>query len=292
MLGSGLKISKGWPAPAKVNRFLRILGRRGDGYHRLQTAFQFLDVCDQLDFEVLEQPIIERTQAVDGVAAESDLCLRAAKLLQTVSAIPLGVRVTLHKRLPIGGGIGGGSSNAATTLVALNHLWQLDYSVQQLCNLALKLGADVPVFVRGKASWAEGVGETFQPLVAVEHWVAVLVPSVMVSTAGVFNHPKLKRDSTPLRIAPPDELEQQISKAGNDCEAVVVAEYPAVDEALQYLHREVGNGYLSGTGACVFALLPNKASAQKVVANAPVDGFVSRLSNSSILLDQLKNLGV
>ena len=192
--------SNGWPAPAKLNLLLRITGRRDDGYHLLQTVFQFVQHADLIDFRVRDDGEIHRVTELEGVPAESDLVVKAARLLQQRTQSSKGVDIRVHKQLPMGGGLGGGSSDAATVLLALNHLWGCDLSNDELAQLGLQLGADVPVFVQGQATWAEGVGEKFTPIELPEPWYLVLVPAVSISTAEVFSHPDLTRDSSQITI--------------------------------------------------------------------------------------------
>ncbi len=272
-----------WPAPAKINLFLHITGRRADGYHLLQTVFQFVDCCDELGFAVREDGVIRRLTEVDGVAEIDDLTVRAARSLQQLTATPLGVDIRINKQLPMGGGLGGGSSDAATTLVALNQLWGLGLSVDQLAELGLKLGADVPVFVRGHAAWAEGVGENLQPIELDEPWFVVLVPPCHVSTAEVFAIPELTRDAQSLKM--PAFLEGQ---GQNVCEEVVRKHYPDVDKAMNWL-SQYSQPRMSGTGACVFAPFADKADAYRVLQQLPAEwsGFVAKGLNRSPLLDRL-----
>lgn len=270
-----------WPAPAKLNLFLHITGQRSDGYHELQTVFQFLDYCDELRFTLCGDGQIERQTALAGVPAEQDLIVRAARLLQQETGTGRGVRIALNKRLPMGGGLGGGSSDAATTLVALNLLWGCGLSDDALAELGLRLGADVPVFVRGRAAWAEGVGEHLEPVAPPEPWFVVLVPPVEVSTAKVFSHPQLIRDCPPIKIR--DFLAGRVS---NVCENIVRRLYPEVDAALADLAR-LGDARMTGTGACVFAAFATEAEARDALAALiPTwDGFVARGCNRSPLLD-------
>jgi len=189
-----------WPAPAKLNLLLRIVGRRADGYHLLQTVFQFVDLCDQLTFDVRTDGVIKRVTPLEEVPEEQDLVVRAARLLQQEIGTGLGAEIALDKRLPMGGGLGGGSSDAATTLVALNTLWNAELTEDQLAALGIKLGADVPVFVRGYAAWAEGVGEALTPIDLPEPWYLILVPPCHVSTAEIFSDPALKKDASPITM--------------------------------------------------------------------------------------------
>jgi 4-diphosphocytidyl-2-C-methyl-D-erythritol kinase len=258
--------SLAWPAPAKLNLFLHITGRRADGYHQLQTVFQFLDYGDELRFRVRDDGVIRALHNLPGVTSEQDLTVRAAWLLKENTGGSLGADIELTKRLPIGGGLGGGSSDAATTLVALNHLWKLGLSVDELAKLGLRLGADVPVFVHGRAAWAEGVGERLTPMQLEEPWYVVIVPPCRVSTGEIFASPDLTRDAKPITIR--DFL---AGKRGNDCEALVCRRYPEVAEALQWLGHhacpEQGRrapASLTGTGGCVFAAFPDESAARRV----------------------------
>jgi 4-diphosphocytidyl-2-C-methyl-D-erythritol kinase len=273
-------MDKIWPAPAKLNLMLRIVGRREDGYHLLQTVFQFLDVADGLQFHLRSDGQVRRTSSLSGVPEEQDLVVRAARLLQREGGVALGVDIHLEKRLPMGGGLGGGSSDAATTLVALNQLWNVGFDEDRLAALGLGLGADVPVFIRGGAAWAEGVGEDLTPIDVPEPWYLVLVPPCHVSTADVFTDPELTRDSP--RITIPDFL---AGRSGNDCVAVVSRRYPEVAEAMAWL-SQYAEPRLTGTGACVFAAFEDEASARHVLQQLPghCQGLVARGLNRSPLL--------
>lgn len=274
-----MRPAAGWPAPAKLNLFLHITGRRPDGYHRLQTLFQFLDYGDRLYFTVTDTPAIERLTPLSDVPAEQDLTVRAARLLQRTAGIRQGVVIEVDKRLPLGGGIGGGSSDAATTLVVLNRLWEAGLSEDALAELGLQLGADVPVFVRGRSAWAEGVGEQLQPVEVPEPWYLVIVPPVRVETAEVFRHPELTRDSAPITIS--DFL---AGRSRNDCEAIVRREYPEVAAALDWLNRRT-EARLTGTGACVYGAFSSREEAVSSQAAMPAGwcGFVARGCNRSPL---------
>lgn len=246
-----------WPAPGKLNLMLRIVGRRPDGYHLLQTVFQFIDLCDWLQFVVDERGEVVLADPLPGVPVEQDLTVRAARLLQAETSCRLGVSIRLEKRLPMGGGLGGGSSDAATTLLALNRLWGLDLPRERLCRLGLTLGADVPVFVNGFAAWAEGVGEVLTPMELPEPWFVVLAPDCHVATALVFNHPDLTRDHEPIKMRDFPEPWQ-----GNDCLPVVSRLYPPVKDALEALGRVAPSAKLTGTGACVFAAFDSRGEAE------------------------------
>jgi 4-diphosphocytidyl-2-C-methyl-D-erythritol kinase len=272
-----------WPAPAKLNLTLRVLGRRADGYHRLQTVFQFLDRSDRLSFQVRRDGRIVRASDLPGVPEAADLTLRAARLLQERTGCGLGAELHLEKRLPVGGGLGGGSSDAATTLVALNRLWGTGLAMDRLAEIGLALGADVPVFVRGLAAWGEGVGEHLTPLDLPRPWYLVLVPECAVSTAAVFADRDLTRNSTAITIADFVSGDDR-----NDCLEVVRRRYPPVAEALDWLSQHA-RGRLTGTGACVFSVFPEEAEACAVLDRVPpgIDGFVARGVNRSPLLDRL-----
>lgn len=258
-----------WPAPAKLNLFLHITGRRADGYHELQTVFQFLDICDELQFTVRADGRIRRLGEVPGVAEADDLVVRAARLLQAEGNTPQGADIRLDKKLPLGGGLGGGSSDAATTLIALNRLWQLGLDEDCLAALGLQLGADVPVFVRGHAAWAEGVGERLQPVALYEPWFVVLVPTVRVATADLFGAAQLTRDCPPIKMG--DYLAgdggdfETANGFGNVFEPLVRAKYHDIDAAFTWLDR-FAPARLTGTGACVFAAFDTRAQAQDVAA--------------------------
>ncbi len=274
------------PAPAKLNLMLHILGRRADGYHELQTLFQFLDHGDELSFAVREDGEIRLNTAIADVPHDSNLIVRAARKLQQLTGTSLGADIWLDKVLPMGGGIGGGSSDAATTLLALDHLWQTRCSEDQLAELGLGLGADVPVFVRGHAAFAEGVGEKLTPVDPHEPWYVVLVPQVSVSTAEIFSHPLLTRNSKPIKVRPVPE-----GNSRNDCQAVVEQSYPEVRNALNLLNKFT-EARLTGTGSCVFGAFPDKAEADRVLAllAETQTGFVAKGSNVSMLHRKLRSL--
>lgn len=271
------------PAPAKLNLMLHITGRREDGYHNLQTVFQLLDRGDQLSLTARNDSAITLSPAIAGVPFEDNLIVRAAKLLQQHSSCSAGADIHLDKKLPMGGGIGGGSSNAATTLVGLNHLWRCGLSVDALAELGRQLGADVPVFVRGHSAWAEGVGEHLQPLQLPEKWFLVLTPDCHVSTAEIFCHKRLTRDTPIIKVAAFFEGDSQ-----NDCQPLVRKLYPEVDFALDWLNQ-YGTSRMTGTGASVFAAFDSEASAQAVLEKIPneLSGFVAKGVNISPLQQQL-----
>ncbi|HSB47944.1 MAG TPA: 4-(cytidine 5'-diphospho)-2-C-methyl-D-erythritol kinase [Burkholderiales bacterium] len=264
--------AQSYPAPAKLNLMLRVMGRRADGYHLLQTVIRFIDYGDTLTFRVREDGAVGRVNDVAGVPAAEDLAVRAAQRLKQACGTRLGADITLEKRLPLGGGLGGGSSDAATTLLALNDLWRAGLERERLLALALELGADVPVFVGGENALAEGVGERLTPLDLPPAWYLVLTPPVQVPTARIFSHNQLKRDSKPIRItAFSDE------QAGNDLEPVVCREYPEVARHLAWL-RQAAAAWVTGSGACVFAAFPTEQAARRVLNEAPegMRGFIAR----------------
>ena len=260
------------PAPAKLNLFLHVVGRRTDGYHLLQTLFRFIDLHDTLHFSLREDGTVRRTHAVKGVTEEQDLCVRAARLLQSDTGCGLGVDITVEKRIPMGGGLGGGSSDAATTLRVLNRLWGLNLPREQLARLALELGADVPFFVFGKNAFGEGVGERLTALALPGSWYVVLVPPVSVPTSAVFSAPELTRNTKTVKIS-----SFSAGFGGNDLEPVVCGRYPEIAAHLAWL-RSHGDARMSGSGACVFAEYPTEAQARLVVSRMPegMHGFAVR----------------
>ncbi|MCP5141050.1 MAG: 4-(cytidine 5'-diphospho)-2-C-methyl-D-erythritol kinase [Gammaproteobacteria bacterium] len=275
-----------WPAPAKINLFLHIVGRREDGFHLLQTVFQFVDWCDWLAFEIDDSGVVSRSGGLAHVPEDADLTVRAARLLQAETGCRKGVRIAIDKRLPEGGGLGGGSSDAATVLVALNRLWALNLDVDRLAGLGLALGADVPVFVRGHAAWAEGVGERLTPVEPETPWYALVVPDEKVNTASIFKAPQLTRDTpvTTIRAL----FEGGSAGVGhNDCEAVVRVLYPGVDAAFAHLAR-FAPPRMTGTGATVFAAFDSRDAAQAALADLPAgwQGRVARGLNRSPLMDR------
>ena len=272
------------PSPAKLNLFLHIVGRRADGYHNLQTLFQILDYGDELDFYLRSDGVIQLRTAFDGVPHDSNLIVRAARLLQQHTCCALGADIDIRKRLPMGGGLGGGSSNAASTLVALNKLWQTGLSADELAKLGLQLGADVPVFVQGMTAWGEGVGEILTPVELPERWYVVLVPQTPVSTAEIFKSEELTRNTSPITIA-------AFLGGGshNDCQPVVVKRYPAIAQALDWLGN-FSQSQLTGTGSAIFAAFPAEKDARAVLQQLPatlnghgINGFVARGVNRSPL---------
>ncbi len=272
-----------WPAPAKINLFLHINGRREDGYHKLQTLFQFLDFCDELRFKVRNDRIIRRCSDLKGVEESEDLIIKAAKQLQEISGIDQGADIFIDKKLPMGGGIGGGSSDAATTLVALNKLWGLDLETTDLTKIGLKLGADIPFFLHGHTAWAEGIGENLTDFETKMPWYLLVHPGVHISTAKIFLNSQLTRDTTPIK------MHTFIAGDGkNDCEFVVRSEYPEVEQVFKWF-GENSQARLTGTGACVFCPYPDKAAAQEVAQLLPKQwlGYIVKGLNRSPLLDRL-----
>lgn len=267
-------------SPAKLNLFLHITGRRPDGYHNLQTLFQLLDYGDTLSFNTRIDGEITLAPDLPGVAFEQNLIIKAVRALDAYKAVGVGVDIQLEKHLPMGGGIGGGSSNAATTLVALNHLWGCGLNKSQLQNIGLQLGADVPVFINAQTAWAEGVGEALQPIEMQPKWFLVIQPDCHVSTAEIFSHKDLTRDTSAIKVAA--FLEQG---GQNDCEALVRKLYPQVDNALIWLQKFDRNARMTGTGACVFASFESAEIAHSVQAQLPkhLPGFVAQGVNRSPL---------
>jgi 4-diphosphocytidyl-2-C-methyl-D-erythritol kinase len=275
-----------WPAPAKLNLFLHITGRRADGYHELQTVFQFLDYGDELRFSARDDGMIRRVTDIKGVPEAEDLVVRAAQLLQAETGCVQGVDIAIDKRLPMGGGLGGGSSDAATTLVALNFIWGLGLTEDRLAELGLKLGADVPVFVRGRSAWAEGVGERLTPVDLPEPWYVVLAPAAHVSTSRLFSDSQLTRDMPPITI--------RGFFAGQGCnvfEPLVRSGYPEVDAALGWL-SQTAPARMTGTGACIFAAFDTESAARRVAdaAEGRWQVIVARGRNRSPLHETLQAL--
>lgn len=263
------------PAPAKLNLFLHVTGRREDGYHLLQTVFRLVDFSDWLRFAIRKDGTLKLHTPISGVPEDEDLCIRAAKLLQQESGAPLGVEIFLEKRIPMGGGLGGGSSDAATTLLALNRLWGLDWKRDRLLKLGLKLGADVSLFIFGENAFAEGIGEKLASISLPPAWYLILTPPVHVSTARVFASKELTRNTIPIKI-PPFSIEH----GHNDLEPVVCLTYPEVARHLKWLKRldSIRMAAMTGSGACVFAEFATAAAAQMALTQIPVGmrGFVAR----------------
>jgi 4-diphosphocytidyl-2-C-methyl-D-erythritol kinase len=262
-------------APAKLNLFLHVIGRRADGYHLLQSVFQLIDLCDRLDFVVRDDGVIERLSALAGVAAEDDLCVRAAKALQSHAGCRLGASIRTRKAIPMGGGLGGGSSDAATTLMALNHLWRLGRSAKELARLGEKLGADVPFFLSGGNAFVEGIGEHITPIATPRHFYAVIHPGVAVPTALIFLASELTRNTLPLKMSDfcASANGAAIERLGvdfghNDLEAVAKARFPEVARALSWL-GQFGHARMTGSGACVFAAFDSRDEASASIESLP-----------------------
>lgn len=278
------------PSPAKLNLFLHILGRRPDGYHELQTLFQFLNYGDTLTLTARTDGRIVLEQPLPGVPDEENLIVRAARqLAATAGHTTPGVSIAVDKQLPMGGGLGGGSSNAATTLVGLNRLWGLNRSLDELAELGLSLGADVPVFVRGHAAWGEGVGERLTDANPPEDWFLVIKPPCDISTKEIFSEQGLTRDTPGIKIAP--AFEGDASRYRNDCEDVVRKLYPEVNQSLEWL-SQFGPARLTGTGACIFGRFPTESAARIIWESKPsgITGFVAQGVNISPLHKKLTEL--
>lgn len=296
------------PAPAKLNLFLHVTGRRADGYHELETLFVFLEHGDELRLELRTDGEVTRTRGPRELPAESDLCLRAARALKAHCGVTAGVSIELDKRLPMGGGVGGGSSDAASVLLGLNHLWQCNLEEHALAGLGLELGADVPVFVRGRAAFASGVGERLSPVDLPPRWFVVLCPPVEVATARVFADSSLTRNAKPLKIRgfpwksdPDAAFDAMWRQTRNDCEPVVCAAEPRIQRVRNWL-RQHAPARMTGTGACVFAVLPSEEQARDLArralreldvhdACAGVTAFVAPGSNGSPVQRALSRAG-
>ncbi|MDP4027865.1 MAG: 4-(cytidine 5'-diphospho)-2-C-methyl-D-erythritol kinase [Gallionella sp.] len=263
------------PAPAKLNLFLHVVGQRADGYHLLQTLFRFIDLHDTLHFTLRNDGAVRRAHAIEGVAENQDLCVRAARLLQSETQCALGVDIAVEKHIPLGGGLGGGSSDAATTLIALNRLWSLGLSRAHLMRLGLQLGADVPVFVFGENAFAEGVGEALQACPLPEAWYVVLFPPVQVPTAEIFAHPELTRNTVSFTMRALLERWQELRQEShndpqlrNDLQPVACKLYPEVARHLAWLDHS-GKAMMTGSGACIFAEFAERSQAEAVLQQLP-----------------------
>ena len=268
---------KNCPAPAKLNLFLHVTGRRPDGYHLLQTTFQMVDRSDTLDFSLRDDEQLRRVTDVPGVPEEQDLIIRAARLLQAevrrrTGALPRGVDIAIRKILPMGGGLGGGSSDAATTLMALNRLWNAGLSKQELMDLGLPLGADIPFFIFGETAFAEGVGEALRPVAAPECWYVVIEPGVQVPTAAIFTSERLTRNTSPVIMS---DFSSHLGKhhglkgfGRNDLQQVATSLFPPVAEAVEWLSAH-GDARMTGSGACVFCAVANEVDADAVLSKIP-----------------------
>ncbi|RUM93593.1 MAG: 4-(cytidine 5'-diphospho)-2-C-methyl-D-erythritol kinase [Thiothrix sp.] len=281
MIPAGLPM---WSAPAKLNLFLHITGRRDDGYHNLQTVFQLIDYGDHLAFDVSDNGVISRVTDVAGVASGNDLMVLAAHSLQSHCGCQAGVDIHIEKRLPMGGGLGGGSSDAATTLLVLNQLWGCGLSIPELVMLGQTLGADVPVFIHGTSAWAEGIGDKLTSIALPSRYFLVIKPPVEVATEGLFSEPGLTRDCSPIRIRDFPGLDMR-----NVFEPLVRERYPRVDQGLRWL-GQFSPARLTGTGSCIFAEFSAEEDAEKVLARLPegYHGFIARGVNQSPLLAELQ----
>ena len=278
-----MRVSQVWLAPAKINLFLRITGRRDDGMHNLQTAFQFIDLCDELTFTLRNDAQIMRVNEIASLPADQDLCVRAAGLLRAFAGIAAGVDIALHKVIPRAAGLGGASSNAATTLLVLNKLWSLDVPAEMLIKLGRSLGADIPVFMRGRAAWAEGIGDQFTPVGIETHWYLIANPGVMVSTGEMFAHSQLTRNCPALTICSP-----KAGEFGNVFEPIVRAQYPQIDSVFDWLSGHRCRPFLTGSGGCVAAAFTSRGRALEVQSDCPagIDTYVVKSLNQSPLFAQ------
>jgi 4-diphosphocytidyl-2-C-methyl-D-erythritol kinase len=278
-------------APAKINLFLHITGQRADGYHLLQTVFRILDLYDTIQLKITTDGTIKRVNNVAGVTAEQDLCIRAAKLLQQHTQCSLGVEILVEKNIPMGGGLGGGSSDAATVLLALNRLWRLNLRRNELMSLGLKLGADVPFFIFGKNAWAEGVGEKLEAINLHDAYYVVLNPNIHISTAQIFANKQLTKNAIPKTMsdfsgAAKLTASNLIAEFTNDLEKIVCSEYPAVLDCLNWL-SQFGDARMSGSGASVFLEVGDEKTAAKICNQKPknIQGFVAKGLNQHPLID-------
>jgi 4-diphosphocytidyl-2-C-methyl-D-erythritol kinase len=271
-------------SPAKLNLMLQITGRRADGYHLLQTVFQFIDLYDRLHFAATAHPPIRRINSRTSVEQAEDIVIHAAKLLQQRYGVRQGAEITIEKQIPVGGGLGGGSSNAASCLLALNTLWDIGLSIDQLAAIGLELGADVPVFVRGFAAWADGVGEQLTPIKLPECYYLVIYPNILVSTAQIFNAEELTRNCDPITIRA-----FQHGSGVNVCEPVVRKRYAEIAEALDWLNRYAA-AKVTGTGACIYAPFDSQLAAERVKSRLPQhwQGFVVKGMNSNPVHEQCR----
>jgi 4-diphosphocytidyl-2-C-methyl-D-erythritol kinase len=275
-----------YPAPAKLNLFLHVVGRRRDGYHLLQSVFTLIDLHDRLRFRVRSDGVVERVNDIPGVAPEEDLAVRAAILLQEASGVLEGADIELEKRIPVGAGLGGGSSDAATTLLALNRLWKTGFDREALAEIGGGLGADVPFFIFGRPAWAEGVGDRLRDIDVPPRWYVILTPPAQVATEAIYAAPELTRDTEALKMedfsAHPND-----SRFHNDLEAVVTARFPVVRDHLEWL-RKHGIARMTGSGSCVFAAFSSRAAAERVIEALPgsMSGFIAQGLTHHPLLEQ------
>jgi len=270
------------PSPAKINLFLHVVGRRKDGYHQLQTAFQFLDFSDQMVFTLRDDSKIKLLTPIVGVADDDNLIVRAAKLLQTHTGCKFGANIQIEKQIPMGAGLGGGSSNAATTLIALNNLWKININRFDLIKLGTQLGADVPIFLYGHAAWAKGIGEIFTPVQLPEPWYCVVIPPCHTSTQRIFSDPLLSRNTAPSTVENFLNSPQPLLYGQNDCQPISCKLYPEIAQALQWL-EQFAPAKMTGTGSCVFASFSNYAKASSVLKQLPdrYQGFIAKGLNQS-----------
>ena len=266
-----------FPSPAKLNLFLHVVGRRADGYHELETVFQFIDQNDTIDIQITNDSNITLLTPIEGVDYDDNLIVKAAKILQQKTQTPQGAKISIIKCLPMGGGLGGGSSNAATILLALNKLWNVNFSTQKLAGLGVKLGADVPIFVHGFAAFAQGIGEQLTPVYPKEYWYLVSKPSCSISTQSVFSSPDLIRNTPKLSL---DDFD--IESGHNDCQTIVIKHYPKVAKLLAWL-IEYAPSRMTGTGACIFTCFDTEKEACCVQSKLPkgIDSFVAKGLNES-----------
>ena len=271
-----------YPAPAKLNLFLHVVGRRPDGYHLLQSVFTLLDYGDNIRVRVRDDGAVRRVNELAGIPEAEDLTVRAAQMLREASGTSRGADIEVEKRIPLGGGLGGGSSDAATVLLALDRLWGTGFGPDALAELGASLGADIPFFLHGATAWAEGVGERLKPIAIPQRWYVVLAPPVAVPTKAIFAAPELTRNTEPLKMEDFSARPQEAHRTGalarfhNDLEPVVTARYPVVREHLEWL-RQHGDARMTGSGSCVFAAFDSREEAQKVLQQAsPMKGFVAQ----------------
>ncbi|MDR1529292.1 MAG: 4-(cytidine 5'-diphospho)-2-C-methyl-D-erythritol kinase [Burkholderiales bacterium] len=262
-----------FPAPAKINFFLHVVGRREDGYHLLESVLAFIDLADTVTLTVTKDGMIARTRPLANIAEDDDLTIRAARLLRRETGARYGVRIAVEKHIPQGGGLGGGSSDAATVLIALNRLWELHLPQSTLQTMALALGADVPFFIGGHAAWVSGIGERLEPISLPPMWLALALPPIAISTAEIFNAPELTRNTRSEKIAAFTK-----DHGRNDLERVVIGRYPPVAQALACLRQYAGNARMSGSGSSVFAIVESENAAKNVIQALPADisGVVTR----------------
>jgi len=279
-----------FPSPAKLNLFLHVVGQRSNGYHELETVFQFLDYGDTIQLSVNNSNNIDILTPIQGVKNTDNLIYKAAQILQEQTDKTCGVKIKVDKVLPMGGGLGGGSSNAATILLALNTLWEINLPLQKLAKLGLSLGADVPIFINGYAAFAQGIGEILTPVSPTEYWYLVSKPVCSISTQTVFTSPDLVRNTPKLLLNNIDE-ELNIEVCHNDCETIVIKNYPEVANLIAWL-IEYAPSRMTGTGACVFSQFNSESEAKKIQSKLPdgIESFVAKGINQSPLIDVIRHL--